>query len=127
MLANGIADLVDDGPPCPRYLGSPFAFGTFALSHRLVEQQPEVAAALVAAIDDAIAEVNRDPAAAVAAMLPYLRPEERAAAAHYPPAHYQPSTEAGPFALDAELERELTLGILSKRPGVATWSPRGVR
>lgn len=127
MLVAGVADLVDDGPPCPRWLGSPFAFGTFALSRRLTEEQPEVAAALVAAIDDAIAEVNRDPAAAVAAMLPYLPPEERPAASHYPAAHYQSSTEAGPSVLDAELERELTLGILARRPGVATWSPRAVR
>ena len=127
MIDAGVAEVVDDGPPCPRWLGSPFAFGTFAISRRLADRQPEVAARLVDAIDEAIAEVNRDPAAAAAAMLPYLRPEQRAAAAHYPASRYLPVAEAGPSVLDSELERELTLGILTRRPGVATWSPRSVR
>ena len=123
MLAAGVAEIVDDGPPCARHLEAPFRFGTFALSGKLARERPEAAARLVAALDEAIAEVRRDPAAARAALADHLRPEERAQAARYPDARYLTSTEAGPEELEAEIALEQSLGILSGRSPVTAWAP----
>ncbi len=123
MIAAGAAEIVDGGPPCATHLGDPFSFGTFALAGRFARERPDAAARLVAALDEAIAEVRRDPAGARRDLAELLRPEERAAVARYPDARYLTSAEAGAAVLDAEIANEQRLGILATRPAVKSWSP----
>ncbi len=123
ILAAGHAEVIDDGPPCATRLGEPFAFGTFVLSAGLADERPQVAARLVAAIDDAILDARADPQAARAAMAKWLRPEERAWVDRYPPSRYLTSREAAPATLADEQKRERDLGILNRPTAVKAWSP----
>ncbi len=122
MIARGVAEVIDDGPPCAKRLGSPFRFGTFVLSGAFAEGYPSVAARLVAAVDEAILEARSDPAAARRAMAAYLRPEERAFVDAYPPSRYRTSAEAGDLVA-AEVARERELGILDREVSVRALLP----
>jgi ABC-type nitrate/sulfonate/bicarbonate transport system substrate-binding protein len=122
MIARGVAEVIDDGPPCAKRLGSPFRFGTFVLSGAFADRAPSVAARLVAAVDEAILEARADPAAARRAMAAYLRPEERAFVEPYPPSRYRTSAEAGDL-VGAEVALERELGILDREVSVRAFVP----
>jgi NitT/TauT family transport system substrate-binding protein len=121
MVAAGTAEVVDDGPPCARRLSEPFWFGSFALGGALAESSPELAQRLVAALDEAIARVRADPAAARRAMADFIRPEEQRFLERYPDARYLNSREADADTLAAEVARERALGILDAAPPVQSW------
>lgn len=123
MLAQGLAEIVDDGPPCATRLGDPFEFGTVLLSGALAEERPDDAARLVAAIDEAIVAMRADPQAALDAMAEHLRPAERAYVDRYPPSRYRTSAEVPAGTLAAEIARERALGIIDGAPGVEAWAP----
>jgi len=124
MIARGVARIADDGAPCARRLGDPFVFGTFLVGHELATGRPDDARRLVAALDDAIALMRRDRAAAPAAFAKYLRPEERAYADRYPPSRYLTSGETPPSTLADEVGRERALGIIDQPPLVDAWGSR---
>lgn len=121
MLGGGVAEVADPEPACPRLLGDPFAFGTFALSARFVRERPAVARLLVEALDESIALVRADPPAARRDMLPFLRPQEQAWADQYPDTRYLASTETTEEEFQSEVLRELRLGILTEAPRVTPW------
>jgi ABC-type nitrate/sulfonate/bicarbonate transport system substrate-binding protein len=123
MLAGGLAEIVDDGPPCATRLGEPFAFGTFLVSGALAADRPDDAARLIAAIDEAILIMRAEPGAGPAAMAGVLRPEGRGVVDRYPPSRYLTSSETPPDGLAAEIGRERALGILDVEPRVEAWSP----
>jgi len=93
-LTRGGARVLREGAEVPRALGAPFVFGSFAISQDLVRDRPAAAAALVGALDEAIALIDADPAAGRDALAAQLREGERALAAFYPPTRYARSTEA---------------------------------
>jgi ABC-type nitrate/sulfonate/bicarbonate transport system substrate-binding protein len=117
MIARGLAEVIDDGPPCARRLGSPFGFGTFVLSGAFATRAPGVAARLVEAVDEAILATRADPGSARRAMAEYLRPEERHFVDAYPRSLYRTSRETGD-AVSAEIIRERALGILDRDASV---------
>jgi ABC-type nitrate/sulfonate/bicarbonate transport system substrate-binding protein len=123
LLERGSARLADTGPPCPRYLGEPFAFGTFAMSASLADGRPREAARLVAAIDDAIDVIERDPSAGPQAMSTFLRPEERPTAWRYPPARFLSSSAVAADFVADEGRREFDLGIVRDLPPRMSWTP----
>ncbi|TAK24018.1 MAG: hypothetical protein EPO40_24965 [Myxococcaceae bacterium] len=123
MIARGVAEVIDDGPPCAKRLGSPFRFGTFVLSGSFADRSPSVAARLVAAVDEAIEAARADPAAARRAMADSLRPEERAFVDAYPRSLYRTSREAGDV-LAPEITRERALGILDREVSVRAFLPQ---
>ncbi len=126
MIAAGAAEIVDDGPPCARRIGEPFHFGTFVLGGPLASERPDVAARLVDAVDEAIAAVDADPAAARAAFAKVLRPEERKWVDRYPPSRYLASRDLPAGALSSEIALERRLGILAAdapAPAVVAWTP----
>ncbi|MCC6994648.1 MAG: ABC transporter substrate-binding protein [Deltaproteobacteria bacterium] len=123
-LASGVAELADDGPPCARGLGAPFAFGAFFLSDTLA-RRPTQAAALLAALDEAITRGRADPDLLRRALAAHVRPEQRAAALKAPVARYLTSGEVPPDWLAREVARARELGILEVPTQVAQWrSPR---
>ena len=112
MLQRGLAEVVDDGPPCARRIADPFSFGTVAYSGAFARRSPAVARRMAEALDEAIALTRRDPAGARAAMQRYLRADERPYVAHYPDSRYATSREFQGLA--AELARARALGILDR-------------
>jgi NitT/TauT family transport system substrate-binding protein len=127
MIARGVAEIADDGPPCARALGDPFAFGTFALSGTFAERDPALAARLVAALDDAIERVREDPSAARRAMANFIRADERPFVERYPLSRYLDARETGAAWLDAEIAREHRFGVLDRDPQVRPWLPTAER
>lgn len=117
MLARGVAELIDDGPPCARRIAAPFHFGAVALSGDFVRRAPARARALSRAIDDAVLAARRDPSAARASMRRYLRPDERPWIDRYPPSRHATASESAEV-LWAEIERERAMGILDRTPFV---------
>ena len=113
MIARGVAEVIDDGPPCATRLGSPFGFGTFVLAGAFAARSPGAAERLVDAVDEAILLARADPAAARAAMAPYLRPEERPFIDLYPPSRYRTSVEVRD-PVTAEIARARALGIVDR-------------
>lgn len=105
-LSRGGARALREGAEVPRALGAPFVFGSFALSEALVRDRPAAAAALVGALDEAIAQIARDPAVGRAALAAQLREGERSFAARYPPTRYAASREVDAERFDAALARE---------------------
>ena len=123
MLGAGVAEVADPDPSCPRILGTPFRFGTFALSSRFVRARPDVARRLVDALDEAIALVRADQASARRAMAPFVRPQERAWVDRYPDASFLTSRETTAAMFEDEAAREVRLGILTEAPRVTPWRP----
>ncbi len=119
MLARGVAEVADDGPPCARRLGSPFSFGTFLCSGALATRNPGQALAAQRALDEAIVATREDPAAARRAMAPHVRPEERPFIDRYPDARYLTSAQLSSDDIASEIAREHALGIATIAPRVA--------
>lgn len=118
MIQRGVAEVVDDGPPCARRLSPSFSFGTVALSPSFVERSPDLARRFVAALDEAIAITNREPRTARRAMLPFIRPADRPFVEHYPVGFWRDSS-ATSAALSAEIDAERRLQILDREPNVS--------
>lgn len=121
LLAEGTAEIVDNGPPCATWLRDPFPFGAFALGGAFARDRHVDAERLVAAIDDAIDLIRKEPAAAKQAMEGYVRPTERAFVAKYPDARFFRSNELDVGAIAAEVEREHELGVLVGDTQVRAW------
>lgn len=120
-LAAGAARALPPAAPVPDALGGPLLFGSFLLHPRLIRERPAVARALVAALDDAIAIVNADPAAAREAMRPYVRPPERAYVDRYPPARYLESKTLDAARLSAEVANEERFGLIPGKLDARAW------
>lgn len=123
-IARGVGTSL--GPaPVPRALGGRVLFGTFLLTKRLVDERPEVAARIVAALDEAIARIALEPTVAYAAMTPYVRDTERALVARYPAPLYIDSRGLTPALLRDELALEARTGILEQAIDASAWIYRG--
>jgi NitT/TauT family transport system substrate-binding protein len=111
-IATGIAESFGPGAPLVDVTGQPTWFGSFMLQPRFVQEQPAQAAALVAALDEAIAFITSDQAAARQLFVPFAREAERPHVDRYPPASYLRSAELSDARLTQELATETKLGIL---------------
>lgn len=107
-IARGVARPLSAGAVVPRALGEPFFFGTFAVSNALVSSRPQVAASLVAALDEAIALIAADEQVGRTALAKVVRESDRAWVARAPPTKYLSSASVQPEALDHALGREAT-------------------
>lgn len=120
-LASGVAAELGAAGPVPRALGGPLVFGSFLVHPRLVRERPGDVARLLGALDEAIALIERDQAAAREAMTSFVRGPERAHVARYPAARYRSSDEFDDAALAAELESMVRLGVLEEPPRAQGW------
>jgi ABC-type nitrate/sulfonate/bicarbonate transport system substrate-binding protein len=105
-LARGVAKPLRAGAEVPRALGTPFLFGSFALSEALATKRPKVAAALVAALDEAVALITKDGQVGRDAMSGYVREPERAFISKYAATRYLSSGAVDAASVDAALARE---------------------
>ncbi len=122
MLARGVAEIIDDGPPCAARLGDPFAFGSFVISGRFADARRADAAAVVHAVDDGIDFVRTHEADARIAMARHLRPDERDFVQRYPQSRYLRSDET-PSDHWARAEGVLrTMGMAGVLGAVTQWS-----
>lgn len=104
--ARDVAKPLTTGAEVPRALGAPFMFGTFALTESLATSRPKVAAQLVAALDEAIAQIAADGQVGRDAMAKYVRETEKPFVSKYAPTRYLESGKVDAASLDAALARE---------------------
>lgn len=105
-IARGLARPLSPGAEVPAALGAPFFFGTFAVSEPLAMRRPQVVAALVAALDEAITLIEADAQVGRAALASALREGDRAFVSKAPPTKYLASGSVTVEALEAALQRE---------------------
>ena len=105
-IARGLARPLKPGAEVPAALGAPFFFGTFAVSEPLAMRRPQVVAALVAALDEAIALIEADAQVGRVALASALREGDRAFVQKAPPTKYLASGAVTVEALEAALQRE---------------------
>ncbi len=117
-LARGVAEPLGDVAPVPRALGGPLWFGAFLVGEDLFAERPDDARRLVAAIDEAVAILEADPAGAREDLRGYLREPERPFVDRYPAASYLPSGAVDDARIAREVRAMQRLGILE--PSVAT-------
>jgi ABC-type nitrate/sulfonate/bicarbonate transport system substrate-binding protein len=103
-LARGLAEIATDDVPVPAVLGSPFLFGTFAVTEDFAHERPAQVRALADALDEAIAMIAADAAVGRAAMKPYVRDAERPFVDRYPASRYLSFKEISAAQLDRALE-----------------------
>ena len=121
-VASGVAERFGPVAPVPDAIGGAHVFGTFLVSEDVARARPAEVTALVAALDEAIAEIERDPTAAADAMLTFVRESERPHVRLYPPASYLRSAEFDGARLSAEARRIQELGLAPAVPDVSDWS-----
>ncbi len=127
MIARGVGELFGDPAPVPAALGGEVRFGSFLIGAGFAREHADVAARLVAALDEAIGSIEADQRGARRAMAPYVRPEERAFIESYPDARYLTSSQATGADLQREIDAMARLGILDAPMHVEGWvlaSPR---
>lgn len=121
-IASGVGERFGPAAPVPDAIGGAQVFGTFLVTEDVARARPIEVAALLAALDEAIAEIERDPTAAADAMLGFVRESERAHVRLYPLASYLTSTEFDGARLSIETRRIEELGLAPAVPDVAEWS-----
>lgn len=124
-IARGVAEPLGDAAPVPRALAGELVFGSFLLSPALVRDRPAIAAALVAALDDAIAAIDADQAGARRILQPFVRETERPFVDRYPDARYRPSRALDDAALAREVAAMQRVGILDRSIDVRGWTLTG--
>ncbi len=124
-VASGAGERLGPLAPVPDALGGPQVFGTFLVTEDVARARPADVAALLASLDEAIAEIARDPSTAADAMLPFVREPERPQVRLYPPASYLTSSELTSERLSAETRRIGELGLAASVPDVSGWSLAG--
>jgi ABC-type nitrate/sulfonate/bicarbonate transport system substrate-binding protein len=103
-LTRGIGEPLTDTPDVPRVLGSPFVFGTFALSDAWVTQHPDAARKVTEALDEAIGLLAADPGLGPKVMATVVRDPEKPFVSRYPPSSYLSSKDLKPEALAKALK-----------------------
>lgn len=124
-VAASVAERFGPSAPVPDALGGPHVFGSFLVAEDTVRRRPDDVAALLRALDDAIREIERDPAAAADAMLPFLREPERAFVRLYPAPSYLDRAGLDQARLALEVERIRALELSPAVPDVTGWSLGG--
>lgn len=121
-LATGAGERLGGAAPVPAALHGPHVFGTFLVADAVATERPDDVAALLAALDEAIALVHADPGAAREAMSTFVREPERPHVALYPDALYLTSAAFDDARFRAEVERAARLGLVTAAPDVAGWA-----
>lgn len=126
-VASGVAEAFGPRAPVPAALGGAHVFGTFLVGEAVARARPADVAALLGALDEAIALLHADPGAASDAMLAFVRPPERPHVRSYPPATFLTSAELDDARLGSEVRRIGELELAPVVPDVSGWSLAGGR
>lgn len=124
-IASGAGERFGPGAPVPDAIGSAHVFGTFLVAPDVARDRPREVAALLAALDEAIAEIHSDPAAANDTMAAIVREPERPHVRLYPPARYLTSAELDDARFASEVRRIAELELAPAIPPVDGWSLAG--
>ena len=127
-IASGKAELIlPDTVECPKFIGDPFAFGSFNVNKAWADANPEAFKKLIAALDDAIDYINAHPEEVKQMMVPYIAEQFRPHVAQYPNALYTTSVDTKLKTLQDAARMYVEHGILDselKMDGLVVSVPR---
>jgi NitT/TauT family transport system substrate-binding protein len=113
-VQTGVAELVTPEALVPKHLWSPFPFGAFNARKDFADANPGVVRRLVDALNDAMGDINANPAAAKEHMREYLPTEQRPFVTFYPSSRYVPSHQVDEQALHRVARSYLEMRIIDK-------------
>ncbi|HMH52058.1 MAG TPA: ABC transporter substrate-binding protein [Candidatus Acidoferrum sp.] len=113
-LQTGVAELVTPDALVPKHLWSPFPFGAFNVRKDFADANPGLVRRIVDALNDGIADINTNPAAAKEHMKEYLPTEQRQFVKFYPSSLYVPSHQVDEQALHKVARSYLEMRIIEK-------------
>lgn len=113
-IQAGVAELVTKEVELPKYLRSPFPFGSFNISKEWAEQNKSVFGKVVKSLDEAIYFVNSHPAESKLMMKGYLPDSFKDHVTFYPNALYLTSGDSDEAVFNEIAEKYLEIGIIKK-------------
>lgn len=114
VIALGIGELISNEVEVPKYLGEPFPFGSFNVSKDWGDKHPREFKALTAALDEAVAFTNQNPAEAKEIMRKYLPEKFQSHVSLYPDAKYLSTTDSKSKDFTDAADQYLSAGIIDK-------------
>jgi NitT/TauT family transport system substrate-binding protein len=113
-VKKGVAEMITTEALVPKYLWSPYPFGSFNMTKDLTEGKPEVAQKLAAALDKAIAYTNDNPQEAEAILKEFLPPEQNKIIEDFADARYAASKDVTAEEMAKLVQSFVELGVLEK-------------
>ena len=92
-VQKGVGKLLYTGAIVPKYMWSPFPFGSFNMTKDFVDRNPDTAKRIVKSLDAAIDFINANPKEAKQAMQDFLPEEQKSFVASYPDSIFLKSTD----------------------------------
>lgn len=113
-VKKGVAEMVTTEALVPKYLWSPYPFGSFNMTKELADGKPETAQKLVAALDKAIAFTNANPQEAESILKEFLPPEQAKIIEDFADARYALSKDVTNEEMAKLVQSFVELGVLEK-------------
>jgi len=113
-IQKGIGKLLYEGAIVPKYLGSPFPFGSFNMTKDFVAKNPDTAKKIVKSLDEAIDFINANQQEAKKMMANYLPDAQKPFVTSYPDASFLKSTEFSAEALMKVADLYKNQGIINE-------------
>ena len=111
----GIAELVSDEVESPKYIQSPFVFGSFNVSKDWADQNRDVYNRLILALDEAVEFVNANPDKSKEHMKAYLQESFKDHVQRYPDAMYWDTDKSDDVLFNNIADIYLKIGIIPKQ------------
>ena len=114
ILQRGIGRLLSKEVEVPKIFGEQFVFGSFNIRKDFADNNPEIAAKIVRALDKAVTFVNNNPDEAKQIMKKYLHESQKPFVDFYPDALYQTTTEVDHKKFQDIADKYLEIGIIQE-------------
>lgn len=112
-IQKGIGKLLYEGAIVPKYMGSPFPFGSFNMTKAFVDKNPDTAKKIVKSLDEAIDFISANQQEAKKMMANYLPDAQKPFVASFPDASFLKSTEFSAEALMKVADLYKNQGIIN--------------
>ncbi|SPF32860.1 hypothetical protein SBF1_1160020 [Candidatus Desulfosporosinus infrequens] len=112
-IRKGIGKLLYEGAIVPKYMGSPFPFGSFNMTKNFVDKNPDTAKRIVQSLDEAIDFITANQQEAKKMMVNYLSDAQKPLVASFPDASFLKSTEFSAEALMKVADSYSKQGIIN--------------
>jgi len=110
----GIAELISNNIEVPKYIKNPFPFGSFNISKKWADKNPEIFKKIVLSINEACKFINKNPNKSKEMMKPYLPEQFKKHVKYYPNAFYLTTQQSSQKMYNEIADIYLKMGIIKK-------------
>jgi len=111
-LVKGFGELLVEEALVPKYTYSPFYFGSFNVTKKFADTNPDMLKKIASALDEAIEFINNNPTEAKSFMAEFINKELEPLSTKYPDAYYKKSGEVTNDELNKYLKYYLDSKII---------------